>query len=142
MKKNAKNLIWIAVGLILSNAALADTLNGTWINPQAPMERLTIHHGVGHFTTECGTDGAGSFRARMVQKGAQVIFNAPLFRSANHVTGYSQFQVHFKLNAQGNKLVEVAPFPSPLMTGVGFWHGASCGFGLTETGASYVKKNT
>lgn len=131
-----------AVIFAYAGIAMAGDLNGKWEAPIGPgAEYLNINNGIAHFVAACGPAGMGSFHARISQDGDRVTVHAPYIAPTRTVYGhYSPFTIHFVQH--GNKLTEVAPFPSGGKSAIGFWHGMGCSFGLSSNngkGLYYVK---
>lgn len=141
MKKNVvATLILLAS---FSNLSMAGSLNGLWVSPLSPkVESLRIHHGIAHFKADCGPQGSGNFKAKIAKKGNEIVFHAPYFKNGHaDFTHYEKFNIYMRQN--GNTLKEIKPFPSSSLFAVGFWHGASCSFGISNanTGAIYQKSS-
>lgn len=115
--------------------ASVPNINGEWVSVTNPNVTIEFRDGVSQVNTgsanpPCG----GAFRARVAQEGDSVVLVAPL----SHKDGGRNFNVNFVL--KGGRLVEKPPYPSNDMERLGYWHGAACGFGLSEGHAVFVKK--
>lgn len=128
------------VGLIvpaipLCAFAATSNIEGEWVSTTNPNVTIEFRDGVSQVNTgsanpPCG----GAFRARVAQEGNSVVLVAPL----SHKDGGRNFNVNFLL--KDGRLVEKPPYPSNGMERLGYWHGAACGFGLSEGHAIFVKK--
>lgn len=133
--KNSLKLLFVGA-LFLPLSAFAGTqLNGTWVSNINPQTHMIIHHGIAQVSTSSPSACSGDFKAKVFKQGNKIVLEAPL----NTKFGGRPFSINFKMS--GGKLHEVAPYPNNNMERLGYWHGASCGFGLSEGPATFTKQN-
>lgn len=115
---------------LFAMAGVEPDINGAWSSNHNTTMHITNRLATVH-TYSAQPMCLGSFKARVVQQGDQVILHGPV----NSSVGGSKFEVHF-LWYKG-ELHEIKPYPSGGIDSLGYWHGSACGFGLSEGGAVF-----
>lgn len=111
----------------------ASNVNGKWYSSSGTI--IDIHYDVARVSVStsrppCG----GEFMANVVQRGTQVVLDS----EQPHENGGVPFRVYFRI--ENGVLHEMKPYPSGAVDALAFWHGATCGFGLSEGGAVFDRK--
>jgi hypothetical protein len=128
------------VGALLTApvASLAATgLTGKWVDKTDSTVTMTVSNGVATVVANCGPRyGGGKFSAHAVVSGKSLTLKGPIVHGlmAKKPHSWQPFLVHFQL--KGGQLIEVKPYPLETLVGVGYWHGASCGFNFTDMHAA------
>lgn len=131
---------FFAAGLFsAASASSADSLNapsgvnGTWYSKNGTI--IAIRHNVARVSVSTSQPPcSGEFMARVFQRGTRVALDSARI----HTDGVAPFRVFFRV--ENGLLHEVKPYPSGTSSALAYWHGATCGFGLSEGGAVFYRK--
>jgi hypothetical protein len=121
----------LAVVPAVSFAATAFT--GKWVDKTDSDVSMNISGKIAVVHADCGARyGSSKFKAHVITSGNTLTLNGPIVPAlmAKKPHTWQPFAVHFVM--KNGQLIEVKPYPAGALDGVGYWHGASCGYNFAD----------